>query len=306
VNPPVDTTGANTVQLLNGAKIDALIFPLDPSSTDTYLGFIQSTNADYMSQHEVPPDPPPPTTAPFATRKSFVPFSPEFKNALWADLENRKLVDADDETRQTTRDRFERAYAQASSMADENPNLLKPFTTSEENGMIKVIHHSTKGDILVYEGAAAAIDSCTLWWIQFVYMLTAGFFVALGLFPSVKDIATRIWALLRRNPLVMEALNSLVLQDITVATAMAAMKVIYQAGYMWPIMKMCFASLGWWGLGRILVKVIALVMGVEAAELLANFIVWAAQLALHAVDYKPACDKAGIEIGDGLPSPAAV
>ena len=302
VNPPVDTTGKHPIQMLNGAVIDANIMPIDPNYPEAFLGFIQSTNADYMSQHGVIPEPPPPpTTTPPA--KPFVQFSAEFKNAVWADLEKRTLGDADDQTRQKTRARFEDAYARASAMAEENPNLLKVFTVTEENGLVKIIHHGIKGDTLIYEAPAAAVDDCTLWWMMFIYQLTAGFFVALGLAPSAKDILSRIWNLVKQSPIVIAACETLIGQAITIATAMVVVRAIYNAGYFWPIMKMCFSSLGWWGLGRILVKVFALAFGFEAAELLAGFFTWALQLGNHATKYSTDCPTTVIS-GEAVPSPA--
>jgi hypothetical protein len=303
VNPPVDTTGKHTnIQLLNGAVIDANILPIDPTSDKAWLGFIQSTNAVYFSEHHVPPGPPPTITTPVATAGRVVPFSAEFKNALWADLE-RTLSDSDEQTRQKTRDRFEETYAKASSMVEQNPNLLKVFTVIKEKGLVKVTYHGIKGDSLIFQGSADEVDDCTLWWMLFIFQLTAGFYIALGLVPAYETVATRIYDLLIGNPTVVTAFEALLAQTITVSAALKVVQVIYKAGYMWPIMKMIFTSLGWWTLARLLVRAVATAFGVEAAELLVGFGIWAAQIAAHAAKYNTTCGSTGIETSEPLPSP---
>src|SRR6185369_7469924 len=158
-----------------------------------------------------------------------------------------------------------------------------------------------KGDTLIFEAPAAEVDACTLWWIQFVYMLTAGFYVAIGLLPSFGNVASRIYNLLCQNPAVVAAFNSIIGQTVTVGAGMSVVYVIYQQGYTWPILKLIFSSAGWYSLAWILKKVIALATGLEAAAALAGFTVWAGQLTTLSLDYKGACVTAGIEAS---PTPA--
>jgi hypothetical protein len=70
---------------------------------------------------------------------------------------------------------------------------------------------------------------------------------------------------------------------------------------MWAILKMAFTAAGWWTLVWILKKVIALATGLEAAELLAGFIVWAAQLTIQSLNFNSSCPHTVIEAGKALP-----
>lgn len=298
VTPPVDTTGQHTIQLENGAVVGIQMLTITPGTVDATVGFIQSINADYFSQDDVPPNPPPPISQTAPADQTFSPFNDEFKTAIWEDLEKRSLGDADDETRQKTRGRFEDAYARASEMMQENPNFLKVFTVKEENGLLKIIHHGIKGDTLVFQGPKDSIDPCTTWWIQFVFLLTAGFFQALGLIPSFGNIATRVYNLLGSNATVVAALNTVIGKTITVSGGMTVVGVIYSEGYMWPILKMAFTSAGWWTLVWILKKIIALATGLEAAELLAGFIAWAAQLTIQSLNFNSSCGHASSGTGE--------
>jgi hypothetical protein len=54
-------------------------------------------------------------------------------------------------------------------------------------------------------------------------------------------------------------------------------------------MKFVFTSAGWYALFWVLKKVIAIVTGLEAAALLAGFIVWASQLTILSLNYNSKC-----------------
>ena len=172
-----------------------------------------------------------------------------------------------------------------------NPNLSKVFTRTDANGLTRIVHHGLKGDTLVYEGAIGAESDCTLWWIQFIFQITVGFFQALGLLPTTGNIATRIYNLVRANQAVMNAITSLTGKVITATSAIGIMGVIYNQGLAWTIIKFVLTSAGWYALFWILRKVIAIVTGLEAAALLAGFIVWASQLTILSLKYNTTCGQ---------------
>jgi hypothetical protein len=302
VTPPTDSTGQHTIQLLNGAAVGFQMLPINPATTDANLGYVQSINAEYFSEYDVPPSPPPAVTPAAAPDRQFAPLTDEFKTAIWEDFAAGSLGDADDRTKENTRARFEEAYAEASELMRQNPDLLKVFTVREENGMLSVIHHGVKGDTLVFRAPSDAVDACTLWWIQFVFMLTIGFYQALGLLPSFGNIATRVYNMLAANPTVVAAFNTVVGKSITVTGAVTVVGVIYAEGYMWTILKMAFTSAGWWTLAWILKKVIAFVTGLQAAEVLAGFIVWASQLTVLSLNFHSSCGSTSLEPGEALPT----
>lgn len=70
-------------------------------------------------------------------------------------------------------------------------------------------------------------------------------------------------------------------------------------------MKLIFISAGWYTLFWILKKVIALLTGLEAAEILAGFITWAAGLVLMALRYSGACaEDLAVSLDSQVPATA--
>ncbi|HEX8174135.1 MAG TPA: LamG domain-containing protein [Pyrinomonadaceae bacterium] len=304
VNPPVESTGQHAIRLLNSAAFDFQMLMIAPDSTEANLGFIQSINSQYFSQNDVKPNHPPkqrPSAAP--RERQFAPFTDGFKTAIWEDFEAMSLGDADEQMKENTRARFEEAYAKASEMVRQRPELLKVFTVKEENGMLSVIHHGVKGDTLILRAPRDEIDPCTLWFIKFTFAVTLGLCQALGLLPSFGDISTRVYNMLTANARVVAAFNSVLGKTITVTGGLTVVGVIYAEGYMWTLLKMAFTSAGWWVLAWILAKVVAFVSGVEAAVLVAGFIVWAGQLTVLSLDFNSTCGSTSIEPGEALPTP---
>lgn len=133
---------------------------------------------------------------------------------------------------------------------------------------------------------AMEISNCDTAWATFVWQLTGGFFLAIGLGPYVVSgrAQTGIMSLLQRNSLVWGAITGLVNglksnPTITAAAALGVVKIIYNEGLLWPVLKFALSTLGWWGVARALSKVIEIVFlpEVEAADLLASFAVWSVQ-----------------------------
>ena len=291
VDPPVDNTDQNTISLEGGAVVDYQMIPLDPSDPVITLGVFDSINAAYLNQELVAPDPPP-------TLSSFIEveehpgeiLSENFAKKLGEDME--VLMERNsfsEERKEEHRSRFKKSYERAIELMEENPNLKKGFTTIRENGKVTLIHHAIHGDEIIFEGVSAEVDDCTLWWIQFIFKITVGFLQALGLAPSFGNIANRVYNLVSRNQTVINFISTTLGKTITVAAGVSIVKVLYDQGLIWPILKLALTSAGWWVLAWILKKVIAIVTGLEAAELLAGFIVWAAQLTQLSLQFSTAC-----------------
>lgn len=296
VNPPVDTTDRATLLLQNGAVQTLQTLGVPPTEPIAMLGIAQSINAIYLNQYPEQPVPPTPAEG-FAFTPQPELFGTAHKEASWSDFVAHMRIEADADSQAKFRNQFEEAFARARDMMDANPDLRKVFTRIDENGMTRVIYHGVRGDMIAYEGAIGAVSDCTLWWISFIYMITVGFFQALGLLPTTGNIATRIYNLIRNNPTAWNALNSLAGRTITASSAIGFMGVIYSQGLMWTIIKFVLTSAGWYALFWILRKVIAIVTGLEAAAILAGFIIWASQLTIQSLKYNSSC-------GSTAPQPA--
>jgi len=286
VNPPIDSTDKAVLDLLNNAQQTVLQVSLPMTEPIIQLGLPQSLNAVYLNQNTETPTPPP-TDIFFAPQPPL--FSEKHKEESWTQFTAHFKGSGKQEETTIHREQFETAYGKAKQLMDENPKLKKVFTRTDEKGLTRIVHHGLKGDTMVYEGAIGAESDCTLWWIQFIFQLTVGFYQALGLLPTTGNIATRIYNLVRANQAVMNALMSLTGKTITATAAIGIMGVIYQQGLMWTIIKFVLTSAGWYALFWILRKVIAIVTGLEAAALLAGFIVWASQLTILSLNYNSQC-----------------
>lgn len=291
VNPPVDTTGKNDIKLMNGAKHEARKIILEPADIITKIGDFQSINGAYLNSEDVTADPPPAyASKPIPTDAVFEAFSDEFFTTIQNELEGIMNKNKYTENRRNDhRTKFEESYAKAKEMMEENPELKKAFTTVRSQGIVQLIHHGVDGDEIIFEGSSEENSDCVIWWISFIYKLTVGFFQAIGLIPSTGNIAKRIYNLIIANKAVVKVLTSMVGKAISVAAGVGLMRVIYEQGLIWPILKFVFVSAGWWALFWVLKKVIAIVTGLEAAEILAGFVVWAGQLTILSLQFPTAC-----------------
>lgn len=288
VNPPIDTTDKSTLELDNGAVQQLQTVNVLTTEQIALLGIPQSINAIYLNQNVETPVPPP-TDILFASQPKV--FTEDHKEESWAQFEDWFGSKNGGPATEGFRQQFDNAYEKARQMFDENANLSRVFTRTDTNGITRIIYHGVKADTLVYEGAIGAESDCTLWWIQFIFALTVGFLQAVGLAPTTGNIATRIYNLLRANQTVMNAMSSMAGKAISATAAIGFVGVIYQQGLMWTIIKFVLTSAGWYALFWILRKVIAIVTGLEAAAILAGFIVWATQLTILSLKYNTACGQ---------------
>lgn len=290
VSPPVDTTDRNTIALEANAAVATRTIALDPGSKEAVVGSLTSLNADYLNQVEVDPDAPP-TVLLVAPQPEL--WSEEHREASWQGILDNLPADAAPERRADLRRRFEEGYATAERRFRENPELAQVYSIRIENGIEKLIHHGPHGDVLLYEGAPGAVSPCTLWWIDFVYLLTYGFLSAIGLAPApfgvAKSVARRIYNLVIANAVVVAGMNLLVGETITVTAALGFVRLLHRQKLLWPVIKFALTSLGWWSLVWLLKQCIAILTGFEAAAVLAGFIGWAAQLSLVSLRFNSSC-----------------
>src|SRR6516164_5773529 len=156
--------------------------------------------------------------------------------------------------------------------------------------------HPVQTHSLLTQRGLQAMDNpsaCDLAWASFVWQLTGGMFVALGLGPFIAtgEAQTGMLSLLRSNPTILEGLqtayNAIVNNPGAGAVAGAVVTevahdvivAIYRAGLLWDVVKLALFAAGFWAAFRILFKILEVVLlpEVEAAELLASFTIWIAQ-----------------------------
>ncbi len=321
VAPPVDDTGINPLTLEGGAAMGTLTAALDPSSSAVALGAISSVNASYLNQSDELPLPPPDSGAVAGTTALW---SDAHREASWnrsgARLPASIAFRAPSYVRARRSDggyalteagpaltlaqymaqrrcRFDAGFAQAHrrfTAAGRGGNVC---STEMRDGLIRLTYHAPDGDVLLYEGASATMDACTLAWVGVVFQLTYGLFAAFGFVPPLTKltgadkIATRIYNLVIANPKAVAALLTIVAagDEFSGQMGLNFIYTLYQQGLLTPILWFCVRSAGWWGLAYIATEVLASVVGAEEALLLANVIVWEGQTIYAVTSLGTAC-----------------
>ena len=144
--------------------------------------------------------------------------------------------------------------------------------------------------------SAELMTDCQLWWAKFIYEVTLRFLSALGLPVTPGNIINRIYNMLIDEPSVNIALD-LMIEGMksspikTVTLAFGVLSATYQAGLLWPIMKLGFSLVSWWAMAWALKQVVELILVPEAevADLMVGLTQWALGLILHRQQFPTVC-----------------
>jgi hypothetical protein len=140
-----------------------------------------------------------------------------------------------------------------------------------------VSSHRLQAAAMVTEG----VNDCDLSWMKFIWDLTGGFWLALGIpgIPITGNITPGLMQTLRGVPAIANFLDSLWRADvisIAVFSGIQFMKLLYDHSLLWTVLKPILGMAGMWTLGKIVAKILmwTFVPEIEAAELLASFVAW--------------------------------
>ena len=149
---------------------------------------------------------------------------------------------------------------------------------------------------------AESLSECDVAWASFIWNLTGGFFLAIGLGPfiSTGQVKTGVLGLIKSNPRAWKAIQDLA-KAITdgvgrtgalVSSMLAAIATLYHEGLLWTIFKWMLKTAGWTAIAWALAKIIQIVFlpEAEAAELLASFTVWGVQTVEAGLAVGQACN----------------
>lgn len=220
-------------------------------------------------------------------------FSEEHKQAIWEGVKN--WIGPQIGTG-AFKQKFEDAFEQAKQIMDNDPRLKKVISRIDKDGMTTLIYHGRHRDQIILSKATGVLNDCTLWWMGFVTQITIGFFEAIGLFPSIEGVAEKVYTKIVSNKTARAALITLSEEVITVSSAIDFIGVLVSEKIIWGIIKILLTMLGWWAITKLLATIIGIVTGLEAAALLAGFIIWAAQLIIITTEYQGSC-------GSSTPNP---
>jgi len=151
-----------------------------------------------------------------------------------------------------------------------------------------------RGDICFYDRPMGEVSDCTIWWMSFIFQTSVGFFgvfLPLPTFSPFNQIPAKIYNLVVANAKLVAKIAALVGSVITVGSALDIITEMHREKILWPILKFAFISAGWFGLTALLTRAITVVTGTVAAEILAKFIIWAAQMTKLSLEYNGSCAK---------------
>lgn len=149
---------------------------------------------------------------------------------------------------------------------------------------------------------AESLSECELAWASFIWTLTGGFFLAIGLGPfiSTGKVKTGVLGLIKSNPTAWKAIQDLA-KAITngigrtgalVTSLLGVIGVFYHEGLLWKVLKAMLKASAWIAVTWALAKIIEIIFlpEVEAAELLASFTVWGVQTVQAGLEVGQACN----------------
>ena len=174
---------------------------------------------------------------------------------------------------------------------DSSDSSLKANSVDQFGGgtIFGIAFNQTGDGLSKYMLKAESLSECDVAWASFIWNLTGGFFLAIGLGPfiSTGQVKTGILGLIKSNPRAWKAIQDLA-KAITnglghtgalVSSMLAAITTLYHEGLLWTIFKWMLKTAGWTAIAWALAKIIQIVFlpEAEAAELLASFTVWGVQ-----------------------------
>ena len=146
------------------------------------------------------------------------------------------------------------------------------------------------------------LSECDKALISFIWKLTGGFFLAIGLGPfiTVGEAKPGVLNLIQSNPTAWNALMAF--KDAIIASkgnitaaitgGLGVITVLYKEGLLWTLFKWVLSTGVWWLIGKAIAKIIQIVFipESEVAELLASFTVWAIQTVQSGLEVGQACN----------------
>ena len=148
----------------------------------------------------------------------------------------------------------------------------------------------------------ADLSECDKAWISFIWNLTGGFFLAIGLGPliTIGEPKPGVLNLIKSNPTAWEALmafkDAIISSQGNITAAIAGgygvISILYKEGLLWTLFKWVLSTGVWWLIGTAIAKIIQIVFipESEVAELLASFTTWAIQTVQSGLEVGRACN----------------
>jgi hypothetical protein len=172
----------------------------------------------------------------------------------------------------------------------ERPQELRFVITYHKlHGEHILIHHTPVRSTVVFRAPLDSIDDCTMWRIRVIWTILMGLLSVFGVTASLTNKALQfIQTRILGNRALMSAVGNIP-RGVTASGLFAIISALYSFGVLWPLIKIVLTTMGWWALGKLLVKILVKFFGaaVAVAETIASLIVAVAQL-IYVLTQQPA------------------
>ncbi len=205
------------------------------------------------------------------------------------DLERAMQADIDGFSAPQDRAKVHAAWTDVLRRMKERPETMPLWVTQHlHNGEHLLVCHTPRGSYVAYRAPEGSVDSCTLWKINLVFIVVAG---ALDAFTGVAARLTDDAIAYIGRILANARIAALLAQGTTIkaATIFATLALIYQAGYLRPLI-LLLLEVGFWTLVRVVARMLLVAAGVGAASVIASLAATVATFVVAYLNRPSSCD----------------
>ncbi|MBO6523997.1 MAG: hypothetical protein JJ971_09235 [Balneolaceae bacterium] len=208
-----------------------------------------------------------------------------FEEALQADLNPALLSFAIPEDQwEDYKKRMTESWQAAKSKTQSGEFVMKSFMmVHEHEDRHYLMLHGQESSRCLCELDIETTTSCVLWKVNVILIVVSGILAIFGIEALVNRAAgiTYIQNFVLRNRNFMIQAAAILNAGIKAASIFRLISIFYNEGLLWPLIKIFLASLGWWALARVLVKIFAwLFPAAGAAMTVASLVETAVHLAI--------------------------
>jgi len=177
--------------------------------------------------------------------------------------------------------RLEDEWQRVRKLVRERPLELRFLITYHKiDGEHVLIHHTPVRSTVVFRASLDVLDDCTMWRIRIIWTILMGMLSVFGVTASLTNKALQfIQTRILGNAALMRAIGNIP-ASISAGGLFTIIGALYSYGVLWPLIKIVLTTMGWWALGKLLVKILVKFFGaaVAIAETLVSLVIAVAQL----------------------------
>jgi hypothetical protein len=194
------------------------------------------------------------------------------------------LFEGDPEAQQRVRDAWR---DQLERMRSDPGSVPFHVTSHVIGGEYVVLCHSRGQTHVAYRADAAGIDECTMWQVRLIFVVIAGILDALfGLSSTLSNQAIQYIGRVLARPEIFGLIA--VGSSMSAGVIFKIGKALYTYGYLRDLVKMLI-TVGFWAFLRVVAKLVLILAGVGAADVIASLVATAATFVATYLDKPASC-----------------